>query len=334
MKAVFQETIVINPTDASEHCEEGPDMVSQSVLALINNSPAHAKQTPSYRLSSSAVGDLLTLLAGKQLENTPPATAHASSDVAATSAKPASPAHPVAKSTSSSASIDTFFNFTKPSPMTKSTYESENCYDSLHNRDDVRNIVNNSNTHAPEHTWQSDTNLVSKRNAPLEPFSSDLSLSVEFLQQMRNITHACAEAQETSINVAREFSKLMDMLVNTMTPGTPPGIQLHSEVESTSRSRSTSPVVMRPQILPVELSDHHSGIATSIPDISSGIKNREPVATATSRLGLASDTNVHYIRQRPATFDESQVIPMAKWDRIRDPTPIRKLSEVVTLLMS
>ncbi|KAE9401994.1 hypothetical protein BT96DRAFT_991508 [Gymnopus androsaceus JB14] len=184
--------------------------------------------------------------------------------------------------------------------MTKSTYESENRYDSLHNRDDVRNVVNNSNTHAPEHTWQSDTNLVSKRNAPLEPFSSDLSLSVEFLQQMRNVARACAEAQETSINVAREFSKLMDTLVNTMTPGTPPGIQLHSDVESTSRSRSTSPVV---------------------------------IAAATSRLGLASDTNVHYIRQRPATFDKSQAVPMAKWDRIRDPTPIRKLSdnEVLTI---
>ncbi|KAE9396141.1 hypothetical protein BT96DRAFT_996960 [Gymnopus androsaceus JB14] len=214
--------------------------------------------------------------------------------------------------------------------MTKSTYESENRYDSLHNRDNIRNVVNNSNMHAPEHTWQSDTNLVSKRNAPLEPFSSDLSLSVEFLQQMRNVARACAEAQETSINVAREFSKLMDTLVNTMTPGTPPGIQLHSDVESTSRSRSTSPVVTRPRIVLVELSDHHSGIATSIPDVLSGTKNREPVAAATSRLGLASDTNVHYIRQRPATFDESQAVPMAKWDRIRDPTPIRELSEVVT----
>ncbi|KAE9391580.1 hypothetical protein BT96DRAFT_945272 [Gymnopus androsaceus JB14] len=156
--------------------------------------------------------------------------------------------------------------------------------------------------------------VLTKRNAPLEPFSSDLSLSVEFLQQMRNVARACAEAQETSINVAR----------------TPPGIQLHSDVESTSRSRSTSPVVTRPQIVPVELSDHHSGIATSIPDVSSGIKNREPVAAATSHLGLASDTNVHYIRQRPATFDESQAVPTAKWDRIRDPTPIRKISEVVT----
>ncbi|KAE9397191.1 hypothetical protein BT96DRAFT_941129 [Gymnopus androsaceus JB14] len=143
--------------------------------------------------------------------------------------------------------------------MTKSTYESENRYDSLHNRD----VINNLNTHAPEHTWQSDTNLVSKQNAPLEPFSSDLSLSVEFLQQMRNVARACAEAQETSINVAR-------------------------------------------------------------------IKNREPVAAATSCLGLASDTNVHYIHQRPATFDESQAVPTAKWDRIRDPTPIRKISEVVT----
>ncbi|KAE9392565.1 hypothetical protein BT96DRAFT_1000207 [Gymnopus androsaceus JB14] len=108
--------------------------------------------------------------------------------------------------------LDLFFNFTKPGPMTKSTYESENRYDSLHNRDDVCNVVNNSNTHAPEHTWQSDTNLVSKRNTPLEPFSSDLSLSVEFLQQMRNVARACAEAQETSINVAREFSKLMDTI--------------------------------------------------------------------------------------------------------------------------
>ncbi|KAE9390229.1 hypothetical protein BT96DRAFT_1002466 [Gymnopus androsaceus JB14] len=115
-----------------------------------------------------------------------------------------------------------------------------------------------------------------------------------------------------------------------MSPGTPPGIQLHSDVESTSRSRSTSPVVTRPRIVPVELSDHHSGIATSIPDVLSGIKNREPVATATSHLGLASDTNVHYICQCPATFDESQAVPTAKWDRIRDPTPIRKISEVVT----
>ncbi|KAE9385043.1 hypothetical protein BT96DRAFT_1007435 [Gymnopus androsaceus JB14] len=29
-------------------------------------------------------------------------------------------------------------------------------------------------------------------------------------------------------------------------------------------------------------------------------------------------------------FDESQAVPTAKWDRIRDPTPIRKISEVVT----
>ncbi|KAE9383766.1 hypothetical protein BT96DRAFT_1008808 [Gymnopus androsaceus JB14] len=210
--------------------------------------------------------------------------------------------------------------------LTKSTYESENCYDSLHNR----NVVNNSNTHAPEHTWQSDTNLVSKRNAPLEPFSSDLSLSVEFLQQMRNVTRACAEAQETSINVAREFSKLMDTLVNTMSPGTAPGIQLHSDVESTSRSRSTSPVVTRPRIVPVELSDHYSGIATSIPDISSGIKNREPVAAATSCLGLAQTRMFITFVNSPATFDESQAVPTAKWDRIRDPTPIRKISEVVT----
>ena len=152
--------------------------------------------------------------------------------------------------------------------MTKSTYESENCYDSLHNRDNIRNVVNNSDTHAPEHTWQSDTDLVSKRNAPSEPFSSDLSLSVEFLQQMSNSARGCAEAQETSMNIAREFSKLMDTLVNTMSPGNPPGIHLHLDVESTSCSRSASPVVSRPQVVPVELSDHHSGIATSIPDVS------------------------------------------------------------------
>ncbi|KAE9401748.1 hypothetical protein BT96DRAFT_991746 [Gymnopus androsaceus JB14] len=216
--------------------------------------------------------------------------------------------------------------------MTKSTYKSKNCYNSLHNHDNVQNIVNNSNTHALEHTWQSGTNLVSNRNAPLEPFNSDLSLSVEFLQQIRNVAHACVEAQETSINVAREFSKLMDTLVNTMTPGNPPGIQLHSDVESTSHSRSMLPVVTRPRIVPVELSDHHSGIATSIPDILSRIKNHEPVAAATSCLGLVPDTNVHYICQRPATFDKSQAIPMAKQDRICDPTPIRKLSEVVVTL--
>ncbi|KAE9383733.1 hypothetical protein BT96DRAFT_1105517 [Gymnopus androsaceus JB14] len=137
---------------------------------------------------------------------------------------------------------------------------------------------------------------------------------VFFWVKMRNIACACAEAQETSINIAR----------------TPPGIQLHLDVEFTSRSRSTSPVVTRPQIVPVELSDHHSGIATSIPDVLSGTKNHELVAAATSCLGLASDTNVHYIRQHPATFDKSQAIPMAKWDRICDPTPIHKLSEVVT----
>ncbi|KAE9388091.1 hypothetical protein BT96DRAFT_947867 [Gymnopus androsaceus JB14] len=154
--------------------------------------------------------------------------------------------------------------------MTKYTYESENRYDSLHNCDNVLNVINNLNMHAPEHTWQSDTNPVSKWNAPLEPFSSDLSLS-------------------------------------------------------------TSPAVTRPQIVPVELSDQLSGIATSIPDVSSGIQNREPVAAATSHLGLASDTNVHCIRQCPATFEKSQAVPMAKWDRIRDPAPICKLSEVVTL---
>ncbi|KAE9391452.1 hypothetical protein BT96DRAFT_1001310 [Gymnopus androsaceus JB14] len=55
---VFKDPIVNNNIDASALCEEGPMVISQPVLALINRSDAPTP-APKYRPAASHIGDFL-----------------------------------------------------------------------------------------------------------------------------------------------------------------------------------------------------------------------------------------------------------------------------------
>ncbi|KAE9394659.1 hypothetical protein BT96DRAFT_943030 [Gymnopus androsaceus JB14] len=194
--------------------------------------------------------------------------------------------------------------------MNRSTNESENHYDSTRIHDNVRNVVNNSNTHAPEHTWQSDSSRVTTRSVPSEPSSvgtSNPAQSVEFYQQLEKVSRACADAQENSMNIAqscataqenslnvtREFSKLMEFFVNSLGQGgdvrTPP----NSDADTASHSGTMSPLMLRPREGVEEPSTHGGG--ASVADIKSETKDHSvperpresgvpPVTTTSHRI--------------------------------------------------
>ncbi|KAE9396372.1 hypothetical protein BT96DRAFT_996746 [Gymnopus androsaceus JB14] len=128
---------------------------------------------------------------------------------------------------------------------------------------------------APEHTWQIDSSQAMNWNVPLEPSSvrtSGSTLSVGFLQQLSNVAQVCVEAQETSMNVTCEFSKLMETLVNKAVPGSDPGINPNSEVDTTSHSGSMSPPLIKPRGGAEEPSK--PGVKTPVPDFPPEIGDR------------------------------------------------------------
>ncbi|KAE9400292.1 hypothetical protein BT96DRAFT_993148 [Gymnopus androsaceus JB14] len=194
--------------------------------------------------------------------------------------------------------------------MNRSTNESENHYDSTRIHDNMRNVINNSNTHAPEHTWQSDSSRATTRSVPSEPSSvgtSNPAQSVEFYQQLEKVSRACADAQENSMNIARscataqenslnvtrEFSKLMEFFVNSLGQGgdvrTPPNLG----TDTASHAGTMSPLMLRPREGVEEPSTHGGGapvadIKSETKDHSVPERRREsgvpPVTTTSHRI--------------------------------------------------